>query len=140
MFFVSGFDLSVEQSCSPPIPLMVRSAKIMAGLAEMARLKALSPSETTWESKPLRCSTSEMSRATWGSSSTTRIMRLSPRSKVEPHMHALPRVTERRAGQRAQPVGHHVRERRHPRGQKLLPDQEAGRKRHRADDRHAIGP
>src|SRR5437870_3143458 len=120
--FVSGVALRTLQSCSPPIPLMVRSAKMMSGEFARAFSSAEPPSATTSDSCPFRCSTSEISRATCGSSSTTRILMRSP---VEAEMDLLAEMPAGGAGERAQAIRKGVGEGRDAGRQQQLPRRQA---------------
>src|SRR6476660_6479557 len=120
---------------------MVRSAKIIAGRISLARAKALWPSATISVLCPLRSSTSAMRRATWGSSSTTRIMMRS--SSLKADAHRLAQVRAARAEKRSDDVPDGVARRRDRRRQRGLPgidaEGECGRHDERDHVRHRAG-
>src|SRR5215212_11086057 len=132
MSLVSGTLLMALQRAWPPMPRMVRSARIMAGRCSRARASCLCPSATISLSKPLRCRILAISCATGASSSTTRI---TTASGFEADAHPLPQISEGGAGQRADRVGDRVGQRGHPRGEKVLPYVDS----HRKDDSHRAG-
>src|ERR1041385_3988707 len=112
------------------MPLMVRSAKIMAGRSSRTRESAVCPSATIWQSLPCRCRTRAMSRATCGSSSTIRITFV----LLEPDADALAGVAQNGAGRTAAAVPERVVPPRHARRQPVLPLDQRQRKCHAHDE------
>src|SRR5438105_7198453 len=118
--FVAVSDFSALQSACPPIPLMVRSAKMIDGRNSLARASAAAPSATTSDFSPLRCNTREIRRATCGSSSTMRII-ARDLSAIETNAHAFAQMRERSTGECAADVREGVGDRHDARRQKRLP-------------------
>src|SRR4051794_10809255 len=114
---------NVEQSASPESPLMPRSAKIIVGRSSRARSAAASPSATTSDVWPPRCSTRPISRATCGSSSTIKITAM---ALIESDADGAAQMPERGADQRTAEVEDRVAEGRDARlEQRVLPEHEA---------------
>src|SRR5437763_1214429 len=132
MSCVSGTLLIALQRAWPPMPRMVRSARIISGRSSRARASALWPSETISLWKPWRWRILAISCATGASSSTTRI---TATSRFEADADLLAQVSEGGAGQRTDGVGDGVGHGRHPRGERVLPYVDS----HRKDDSYRTG-
>src|SRR5688572_27417041 len=133
MPFVSGTDLIALQSASPPIPLIVRSAKMMLGGVCRTWSSADWPSATTFDLYPFRCRTRAISRATCGSSSTTRMV-----SVLKLNAHLLAQVPSDGAHERTERIRQRVDPARHASRQKVLPDLHRHGEQQTGDERQKI--
>src|SRR5438874_2401981 len=102
------------------------SSDVCSSDLSLTRESAVCPSATIWQSRPCRCRTSAMSRATCGSSSTMRITSV----LLEPEAHALAEIAQDRAGGAAGAVPERVIPTRHASGQPVLPFDQRQRKCH----------